>query len=312
MLTFIGIDVSKTELEICATETDESVPSYCKVSNSKKGASELIDWLKQFKVSLVVIEATGGYERLVRKALESASISVAVVNPVRVRSFAKGVGQLAKTDRIDAQILSRFARVVRPKPSCRASESQELLSELNSHATFLRKQIQAAKNRAELSSKFVKKAIERTCKSLERELVKVNEEIARVVKADSNLERKVKALEEIKGVGWQTAVGLLGSLPELGTINRKQIAALCGLAPYTRESGKWKGKRFISGGRKEARRILYMPALTAARSNEKLAAFYQSLVSRGKPAKVALTAVMRRLVVIANAVIRDLMRKETA
>ena len=312
MLAYVGIDVSKSDWAICAIDQDASVLGRNKLPNSARGEKKVVRWILGFEVAIVVVEATGGYERRLVEALTSAGIPVAVVNPYRVRLLAKALGILAKNDPIDAFVIARFAQVANPPARCPVSEAHKQLAELVARAEALRTQIHAESNRLEHASKAVAASVTRVCGYLKKELARVEKLIDQAVKADAELTRKTAALESIKGIGRQTAVGLLAQLPELGTVGRKQIAALCGLAPYTRESGKWKGKRFVSGGRKKARRLLYMPALTAARHHPRLAEIYQSLIDREKPPKVAITAIMRRLIIMANAMVRDVEKQHGA
>lgn len=308
---FIGIDVSKDFLDV-ATREGEFDPF--RVSRDEAGLDELIQRLLSAgtQVKLVVLEATGGFERDVVAVLASAKIPVAVVNPKRVRDFAKGTGELAKTDRIDAAILAHYAEsvalVVQPVPDALSREVEALLtrrrqviqtlvSERNRRTGLLQQRVAGP-------GKRVIQSLTRSIKWLETELAALDDDLDGTIKKSPLWREKDDLLQSVKGVGPTVSRTLLGYLPELGLLNRKQIAALAGLAPFNRDSGKHVGKRSILGGRAEVRCVLYMGAVTAARCNDELGAFYRRLVAAGKPKKVALTAVMRKLLIHLNALMR--------
>jgi transposase len=308
---FVGIDVSKDFLDV-ATREGELDPF--RVSRDEAGLDELVQRLlsARTKVKLVVVEATGGFERDVAAVLASAKIPVAVVNPKRVRDFAKGTGELAKTDRIDAAILAHYAEsvapAVQPLPDALSREVEALLtrrrqviqalvSERNRRAGLLQQRVTGP-------GKRVMQSLTRSIKWLENELSSLDDDLDDTIKKSPVWREKDDLLQSVKGVGPTLSRTLLGYLPELGLLNRKQIAALAGLAPFNRDSGKHVGKRKISGGRTEVRCVLYMGAVTAARCNDELGDFYRRLVAAGKPKKVALTAVMRKLLIHLNALMR--------
>ena len=313
---FVGIDVSKDFLDV-ATREGEFDPF--RVGRDETGLNELIQRLlsAETQVKLVVLEATGGFERDVVAVLASAKISVAVVNPKRVRDFAKGTGELAKTDRIDAAILAHYAEsvalVVQPVPDALSREVEALLtrrrqviqalvSERNRRTGLLQQRVAGP-------GKRVMQSLTRSIKWLETELAALDDDLDGTIKKSPLWREKDDLLQSVKGVGPTLSRTLLGYLPELGLLSRKQIAALAGLAPFNRDSGKHVGKRSIFGGRAEVRCVLYMGAITAARCNDELGAFYRRLVAAGKPKKVALTAVMRKLLVHLNALMRRHLQK---
>lgn len=309
---FVGIDVSKDLLDV-AVRAGELKPF--RVSRDEAGLDELVQRLSsaEAKVKLVVLEATGGMERDVAAVLAGAGIPVAVVNPRSVRDFARSLGKLAKTDGIDAVVLAHYAEAVEPAVSPipdaltreiealltrRRQVIQTLVSERNRRSGLLLQRVTGP-------GKRVMDSLQRSIKWLEKELASLDEDLDDAIKNSAVWREKDDLLQSVKGVGPIVSRTLLGYLPELGTLNRKQIAALAGLAPYNNDSGKRSGKRSIWGGRGEVRAVLYMAAVTAARCNDVLGAFYRRLVTAGKPKKVALTAVMRKLLIRLNAMMRD-------
>lgn len=285
--TFIGIDVSKDSLEIAIHEQ----PGSWQIANRNSEVKKLADQFAQVQPELIVLEASGGYEMLSVSILGQAGLPVALINPSRSRNFARSAGFLAKTDRIDAQILARFAQAIRPKPRQVTTEQDEHLSALITRRRQLINMLTAEKNRLHSARPQAKQRIRIHIKWLQIEL--------------DDLQQKKDLLESVPGVGTVTAFTLLAHLPELGLLNEKQIAALVGVAPMSHDSGKWQGKRFVQGGRPSVRSALYMAALSASRHNPRIHEFYESLISRGKPKKVALVACMRKLLVILNAMVRD-------
>lgn len=303
MKKIVGVDISSLSLDTCILCEDEK--EYDAFKNNNTGINKLIEWAKQQQIQLVIMEATGGYEDKLVKALNEASIPFYVANPIQIRQFAKGIGKLSKTDKIDSYVIARFGQIVKPEPRELASEVEVELKNLTLRRVELVEMIKSEKNRLRLSSGGRKKSIQRHINMLEKELENINGSLNKLVEKDSNIDAKIKCLTKIKGIGNVIAITLVAFLPELGKVNRKQIASLGGTAPITRESGKWKGKSFISGGRPQVRRALYMAALVAMVHNKDMRNFYNKLITANKPKKVAITAVMRKLLVICNAIIKD-------
>jgi transposase len=299
-VTFIGIDVSKDQLDVAILPTSESL----EVANDEAGISALLQQLKGCQAPLVVLEATGGYETAVAAALSVHGIPVAIVNPRQVRDFARATGQLAKTDAIDAAILALFAERVRPEPKPLPDELTQDLQALLTRRRQLIDMLTAERNRLARSARAVRKSIEKHVRWLERQLQDSDTEIAAFISKSPLWRAKENLLRSVPGIGPVASRTLLADLPELGRLNRKQIAALVGVAPLARDSGTLKGKRFIWGGRANVRSVLYMATLAATRSNPVIRAHYLRLISAGKPTKVALVACMRKLLVTLNAMVR--------
>lgn len=309
---FVGIDVSKDVLDVALRAEQQS--SF-RVNRDEKGLQELVQRLTaaDIKVQLVVMEATGGLERDVVAVLAAAGVQAAVVNARCVRDFARSLGKLAKTDAIDAAVLAHYAQAIEPavKPvpdaltreveallTRRRQLIQTLVSERNRRSSLLMQRITPP-------GKRVMQSLERSIKWLEKELESLEKELDDTIKRSDIWREKDDLLQSVKGVGNTVSRTLLGYLPELGHLNRRQIAALVGLAPFNHDSGKRSGQRSIWGGRSDVRAVLYMAAVTAARFNPVLRVFYARLLAAGKPKKVALTAVMRKLLVQLNAMMRD-------
>jgi transposase len=300
---FVGIDVSKAVLDVAVSPTAEvwSVP------NSAAGVEHLVERLRQLAPTLIVLEATGGLERRAVAALAGAGLSVAAVNPRQVRDFAKATGRLAKTDAIDAAVLAHFADRIRPEVRpFRDTETQEL------EALVVRRRqvvdmITAEKNRLSAAppSKRVRTAIGKTIKWLEKQLEELDTDIDDAVRNSPAWREKDDLLRTVPGVGKVLSRTLLSLLPELGQLNRKQIVALVGLAPFNRDSGTQRGRRCIWGGRAHVRAVLYMSALSASRFNPSIRAFNARLIAAGKLPKVALVACMRKLLTMLNAISRS-------
>jgi transposase len=301
-----GIDVSSGELEACILLAEEGEEeSYRTFSNTKRGIRGLFSWLKGHKVELVVMEASGGYERLCFRMLRDKKIRAQVVNPSRIRHFALGMGKIAKTDKIDAQVIARYGQVVELAKLSEPSQVELELKELIKRRQELQDMMVAEKNRLRLSEGEKEKSLKRVIRILEKELERIERKIEELSRTDRGFLHRIEVLRKQKGIGFISAVSMLSCLPELGKVDRKQIGALAGVSPFNRESGKWKGKSFITGGRRLIRKILYMPALVATRFNQRLREFYQRLVNLGKPKKVALIAVMRKLLIISNAMLKN-------
>lgn len=297
----VGIDVSKSSLDVCILPDGENFA----VSNDQAGIDSLLDQLRRSPVELVVLEASGRYERPVAAALAATGITLAVVNPRQARDFAKATGRLAKTDRIDAEILARFAAAVDPRPSILPDEEAQALQAILTRRRQLLEMRTAESNRLGMASSGVAKRIRAHLKWLQKELCRTDTELDDAVEANAVFKENEVLLRSVPGVGPVLARTLLAELPELGTLSPKRLSALVGVAPFNRDSGTFRGKREVWGGRAPVRATLYMGALTATRYNPAIREFYKRLLDAGKPKKVALVACMRKLLSILNAVLRD-------
>lgn len=297
---FAGIDVSKDRLEV-GIQPESDIFS---VTNDEGGIRDVVERLAKLNLTLVVVEATGGFETEVVAALAAAGIPVAVINPRQARDFAKATGRLAKTDAIDAGVLAEFAQAVRPEARALPDNQASELKALAARRRQLTGMLVAEKNRLALAQKAVRPHIQAHISWLEGELIRLDGDLAALIKDNPAWQNKDVLLRSVPGVGAVISVTLLSGLPELGTLNRKQIAALAGVAPLNRDSGKMKGKRSIWGGRAPVRRALYMGTLVATRFNPVIKEFYDRLIAAGKPPKVALVACMRKLLTILNVMIR--------
>jgi transposase len=297
---FVGIDVSKAQLDVAVRPEGGRFT----VQNDEPGITTLVERLRGLQPHLVVLEATGGLEVPLVSALAAVAVPLVVANPRQVRDFAKATGQLAKTDTLDAQILARFAETVRPTPRpLPDAETQELAALLGRRRQLI-EMLTAEKNRVGSAPRRVRKGIQAHITWLERRLTETDDDLSTMIHASPVWREKDDLLQSTPGVGPILATTLLASLPELGTLNRKQIAALVGVAPFNCDSGTLRGKRIVRGGRASVRAVLYMSALVAARYNPVIKAFYRRLRQGGKPAKVALTACMRKLLTILNAMLK--------
>lgn len=298
----VGIDVAKHSLDVCLAAEDKCFT----IKNDAAGFQQLVDCLPAAGSCLVVIEATGGYQHRVVAALVAANHKVAVVNPRQVRDFARGLGILAKTDRLDARVIARFGQQASPRPIEIGSEKQAELRELVARRRQLIDLRTGEKNRLETTTtKIVRKNVRHLVEQLDKQIRQLEDAIGQLVQSEPELSCKAALLETVPGVGPVTVTSLLVDLPELGRLNRQQVAALVGVAPFNRDSGKFHGRRSIWGGRAAIRSVLYMAALTARRSNPHIRAFAQRLEAAGKPFKVVLTACMRKLLVILNALVKN-------
>jgi transposase len=299
-LVFVGIDVAKDHLDI-AIRPSEKVWT---IQNNEKEIEELAKQLKEKEPELIVMEATGGLEMNVANALAIIGIPVAVVNPRQVRDFAKSTGKLAKTDTLDAKVLAHFAEAIRPEARFLSDEQSKQLKALIGRRRQLIEMIVSEKNRSHSCYKNVLDKVLDHIAWLEKSLEELDKELAQVIHDSAMWREKDKLLESVPGIGKTTSSVILASLPELGTLNRKKIAALVGVAPFNRDSGTMRGKRSIWGGRAHVRCILYMAALSATRYNPVIKRFYNRLIEAGKTPKVALTACMRKLLVIINSMLQ--------
>ena len=298
---FVGIDVSKDALDVHGL----SAGSPSRFDNTAAGRAKLLTLLPPAGACLSVVEATGGYERdLVAEAV-TAGHHIAVVNPRQVRDFAKALGLLAKTDRIDAAVIARFAETTRPVPEG-YDERQEQLRELIVRRRQLLDHRTAEKNRCEMGhSPLVRKSVLKLIETLNKDLKRIEKAILQLVESNDDWRGRFERLTSVPGVGEQTAATLMAELPELGRLNRQQVAALVGVAPFNRDSGQFQGRRSIWGGRGTVRNVLYMAALSAKKHNPVIRAFAARLLAKGKPPKLVLTACMRKLLVILNAMLRS-------
>jgi transposase len=300
-MSFIGIDVAKAQLELASRPGGETGS----VANDERGISELVVRCQALAPTLLVCEATGGYEAALVAALATAGLPVVIVNPRQVRDFAKATGQLAKTDAIDAQVLALFAERVRPEPRVLPDEAAEALDALLTRRRQLVEMLTAERNRLLIARAAVRHDLQQHIRWLERRGREADDDLHTAVKASSLWRVKDDLLQSVPGVGRVVSLTLLAELPELGRLSHKEIAALVGVAPLNRDSGTLHGKRLVYGGRAPVRAALYMAALVASKCNPVIRAFYQRLRAAGKPAKVALTACMRKLLTILNAIARD-------
>ena len=298
----VGIDVSKGNLDVHLLSEQRTL----KLPNTPTGHAQLLPQLPAPGTCRVVLEATGGYERRLVGELVSAGYFVSVVNPRQVRDFAKAHGILAKTDRIDAYVIARFGRDVKPRPVAQTSQKQHQLDELITRRRQLLELRTAERNRLrEGLTKLVRHSLQRSIDALSKDLTRIDRAILELVQSDDDWKNRFQLLKTVPGVGDVTAAALVAELPELGQLNRAEIAALVGVAPYPDDSGRHTGKRFIRGGRKTLRCALYMAALTASIHNPVLKRFAQRLKAQGKATKVVLTACIRKLLVILNTMVKN-------
>jgi transposase len=299
--SFVGIDISKDKLDVAVRPSGDVFT----LTHHSKGIASLVKRLKKIDPKLIALEATGAYGKELCYALIDAGLPVTVINPRQVRDFAKATGRLAKTDRIDADIIAHFAQSLEPELRQLPSRDQEELRAMLTRRMQVVEMITAEKNRLEVtSSRKTKTEIKSHISYLKKRLAKLDKNIDRFIDSDQTLKSRAKALRTIPGVGPQVSHTMVAFLPELGTLSNKQITALVGLAPYNHDSGKYRGKRSIWGGRAKVRSAIYMAALVASRYNPVIKAFYERLLQAGKLKKVALTACMRKLLIIANTIIK--------
>lgn len=298
----VGIDVSKDRLDVCLLPGGDLFV----VSRNAAGLAELTERLKGLSVGVIAIEATGGFETVVAASLASSGLPVAVVNPAQIRHFAQALGKRAKTDPIDAFVIARFAEATKPDVRPLDDEATQLLSALITRRRQIIDMIVAETHRERsVTDKMLKKSIVQLKMALERALSDIDTKIDEQIRSSPLWKAKEDLLSSVPGVGPITARTLIADLPELGRLSPKQIAALAGLAPYTRQSGKWRGKAFTSGGRSTVRGVLFLAAMAACRYNPVLKAFRKRLLDAGKPPKVAIIAMARKLLTILNAMIRE-------
>lgn len=297
---YVGIDVSKSRLDVACSEGRS-----WSVANDAPGQVQLCEQLRTQGAKLVVLEATGGLERGIAAQLTAAGLELRVVNARQVRDFAKALGRLAKTDQLDAQVLVRFGQAMKLESRALVSEQVTAMQALVARRIQLIEMITMERNRLSTAHKGVKRSHLRIIRTLEQQLAETDKDLDQGLRESGIWQEKVELLETVPGIARVTSLSLLASLPELGTLNRRQISALAGLAPFNRDSGAWRGTRSIYGGRASARRALYMATLVGTKHNAVLRVFYQRLRAAGKPAKVALTACMRKMLTIINRMLKE-------
>ena len=299
---FVGIDVSKDRLDVHVLPSGEAFA----VARNGEGLAALNERLGAMGVTTIAVEATGGFETVAAASLASAGLPVVVVNPAQVRAFAQALGKRAKTDPIDAAVIARFVAATKPEVRPLPDEQTQALADLVARRRQIVQMIVAERQREKRATvKRIKRSITRLLAALEKELSELDQEINDTVQGSPAWRRNEDLLRSVPGVGPIIARTMLAELPELGTLDRRQIASLAGLAPWTRQSGQWKGKSFIGGGRASVRAVLFVGALTAMRYNPSLKTFHQRLIAAGKPKIVAAVAVARKLLTILNAILRD-------
>lgn len=297
----VGVDVSKDSLDIHIYETDK----HWQTANTAEGVKSLIRQLKRYQLTRVLVEATGGYERGLVEACAEKSLPVIVVQPIQVRQFAKAQGTFAKTDKLDARLIAHFGVVIQPEPRPLPSKNVRLVKDLLARKRQLTETRTQELNRLHRAQKGLAPSHRRLIKLLDKEITWVNERLTKAIAAITEWKRVYEIVSSAPGVGDGIAFTLLGELPELGRLTHRQIAALTGLAPFNRDSGAYKGRRRIKGGRAPIRTVMYMGMMSAIQHNPVMKRFYQKLVAQGKHKKVALTACMRKMITILNAMVRD-------
>jgi len=299
---FVGIDVSKDRLDVHVRPSGEAFV----VTRDSEGIEQLVALLVERRPLLVVLKATGGFETVVAAAIGAAGLPLAVVNPRQIRAFAQACGRLAKTDPIDAEVIARFAEAVRPEPRAIPDAAARALAELVTRRGQIISMMGAERNRRrQLTQTPSVRTVERVLATLQEQLSAIDREIDDTIRGTPVWREKEELLTSAPAIGPKIARTLIAELPELGTLGRRQISALVGVAPFNRDSGRWRGRRTIAGGRWRVRSALYMAVLVAIRRHLPLAATYHRLRAAGKPAKVAIVAAMRKLLVILNAMMRD-------
>lgn len=296
----VGIDISKARLDVAIIPGAESL----EFANDEAGIALLVNRLKELSPSRIVMEASGGYEWPAAVALATAKLPVAIVNPRQVRDFARSLGKLAKTDKLDAMVLARFGEAVKPDIRPLKSEEEAELSSLISRRRQLIEMLTMEKDRRSKALELVKPGIEEHVKWIEANLSDIDRQITGLIKKSSVWREKERLLRSVPGVGPVLTAAILGQLPEIGKLDRRKVSALVGVAPMNRDSGVFRGRRKVYGGRTDFRSVLYMATVAATRFNPAIKAFYERLKNAGKPFKVAMTACMRKLLVILNAMMK--------
>lgn len=303
-LAFVGIDLAKQSFQVAALVEDGKGFNAGFVYDAD-GIDQLLQRLSDFRIQLIVMEATGGLQRKLSADLTEAGYAVAIINPRQARDFAKALGTLAKTDKVDADLLAQLARILKPHARPLPSAQQLRLKDLVARRRQLMHMRTQELNRSQQATlKEVRKSIGYLITALEREINKIEKQISDLIDSDSDWKNKVEIMDSVKGIGSETACVILAELPEIGTLSKRQVTSLAGLAPYAFESGKFKGQSKIWGGRAPVRSALYMSTLVATTHNPVIRSFYKRLLAQGKKKMVALTACMRKLLTILNAMVR--------
>jgi transposase len=300
-MSFVGIDVSKSQLDIAVRPVNKRWST----ANTEADIAGVVETLKGLSPQVIVIEATGGMEMLLVASLSQASLPIVVVNPRQVRDFAKAVGRMAKTDRIDAEVLAHFGEAVKPEVRLLKDEDTQMLNALVTRRRQVIEMLTAEKNRLRISPKILHKDIQKHIDWLQARLEDIERHLDSAIRKSPVWRDKDDLLRSVPGVGQVLSASLITGLPELGTLSRRQIAALVGVAPLNRDSGLFRGRRTVWGGRAHIRSVLYMATLSASRVNPLISRFYRRLIEAGKEPKVALTACMRKLLSILNAIIKN-------
>jgi transposase len=299
---FVGIDVSRDRLDVHVQPQGQAFA----VARDGEGLEQLVARLERLQPHLIAIEATGGFEATAAAALAGAGLPLVIVNPAQVRHYAQALGRRAKTDRIDAEVIARFAAATRPEVRALPDAEMRLLAEMVARRRQIVVMIAAEKNRARrTTAPRLVRSIARLTRALERELASLDQDIDDSIRGSPAWREREDLLVSVPGIGPVIARTLIAEMPELGSLDRKAVASLAGLAPFTRESGRWKGRSMIGGGRGPVRTVLFIAVMVATRHNPPIKAFYQHLLAAGKLKMVALTACARKLVTILNAILRD-------
>jgi transposase len=297
----VGIDIGKSMLDMCIFEVD----IYTQYPNTSEGVRQLLKQLSRYKVTRIVVEATGGYERALVEACADKELPLIIIQPMQVRQFAKAQGIIAKTDKLDSRLIAQFGAVMKPEPKPLNSKKIRYIRDLLSRKRQLNDMRTQELNRQHKVPAILAATHKRMIKVLDKEIEWVNKLLAKAVSEVTEWQRTYEIVSSAPGIGDGVAFTLLGELPELGNLSARKIAALCGLAPFNRDSGAMKGRRRIQGGRAPIRTVLYMAMLSAIQCNPIIKRFYQKLVAQGKHKKVALTACMRKMMTMLNAMVRD-------
>lgn len=298
---YVGIDVSKDRLDVHVRPGGDAFA----VARDGEGLAALVERLKALAPHLVAVEATGGFEMTTAAAIAGADLPLVVVNPAQVRHYAQALGRRSKTDKGDAEVIARFVEATRPEPRPLPDEATQALGELITRRRQIIAMMVAERQRATRLPKRLRRSCERVVRMLEKELAALDQDIDTTVRGSPAWRAKEDLLASVPSIGDITARSLIAELPELGKLDRRQIAALVGVAPFTRQSGQWRGKSFIGGGRPAVRATLFMATMSAVRHNPTIRAFRQRLLAKGKPKMVVMVACMRKLLTILNAVLRD-------
>lgn len=297
----VGIDIGKSTLDMCIYEVD----IYAQHPNTPEGVRQLLKQLSRYKITRILVEATGGYERSLMEACAEKELPLIIVQPMQVRQFAKAQGIMAKTDKLDSRLIAQFGAVMKPEPKPLNNKKVRYIRDLLSRKRQLNDMRTQELNRQHKAPAVLAATHKRVIKIFDKEIESINKLLAKAVSEVTEWQRTYEILSSAPGIGDGVAFTLLGELPELGNLSARKIAALCGLAPFNRDSGAMKGRRRIQGGRAPIRTVLYMAMLSAIQCNPIIKHFYQKLVAQGKHKKVALTACMRKMIAILNAMVRD-------